>query len=103
MATRSVTVINPQGLHARPAELIARLASQYRAEVAIVNGRTRANGRSIIDILMLGAAAGTSLTVETAGEDADEALAALVQMIGQIFPEHEPGARPPSPAEGFRG
>ncbi|MGL4512245.1 MAG: HPr family phosphocarrier protein [Lacipirellulaceae bacterium] len=85
MATRHAVVRHAQGLHARPAELIARTARQFESSVAIVCGSQRIDAKSILDILTLGAAEGTRLQVEAHGLDADKAADDLVRLIESDF------------------
>lgn len=84
--TRTVTVSNPQGLHARPAFLFAQLAGRYDAEVNIVKGAERVDGKSILSILTLAAEQGTMLSLEATGPDAAEAIEALVELVEREFP-----------------
>lgn len=85
--SRTVTVINPQGLHARPADLLVRLANQFQTKVEIVHGNQRADGKSILEIMSLGAFAGATLVLEACGPDASAALDALAKLFEQGFAE----------------
>ncbi len=85
--SRTVVVNNPQGLHARPADLIVRLAKQYQAKIEIVKENNRVDGKSILDLLTLAAVQGTSLELEATGSDADAALEALAQLFASCFAE----------------
>jgi phosphotransferase system HPr (HPr) family protein len=84
VASKQVSIVNPNGLHARPACLFARLASRFVAQVAIIKDGTRVDGKSVLDLLMLGAVHGTQLTIEARGSDAGDAIMALAQLL-----EHE--------------
>jgi len=84
-----VVVANPQGLHARPADLVAKTANRFAASVFIIKGNERVDAKSILNILMLAATEGTELSIETEGEDAEAALEALASMISQKFAEEE--------------
>lgn len=81
VASRKVTIVNPQGLHARPADKFARLANRFVASVVVIKDEQRANGKSILDILMLAAECGSQLTIEASGGDAEEAVDALVFLL----------------------
>lgn len=85
LATRRATICNDEGLHARPAELVARTAMAHSAEVAIVRGEHRVDAKSILDLLTLGAAKGVELLVEATGEDADRAAEAVADLINSGF------------------
>jgi len=86
IVSRTVTVSNPQGLHARPAFLFAQIAGRYDSTVQIVKGSERADGKSILSILTLGVEVGTILSLEANGPDAAEAIEALVELVEHNFP-----------------
>jgi phosphotransferase system HPr (HPr) family protein len=73
-------------LHARPAFLFAQLAGKFAANIVVVKGNERIDGKSILSILTLAAEQGTKLKIEAVGRDAQEALEALVQLVEQGFP-----------------
>lgn len=77
----TVFVQDSLGLHARPAARLALLAQQFQAEVHLEHAGRRANAKSILDILSLAAARGTSLTLSCNGTDAHEASAALEELF----------------------
>jgi phosphotransferase system HPr (HPr) family protein len=83
---REVTIVNPQGLHLRPAYMFAQLAGKYEAEVHLVKEGERVDGKSILSIVTLGAAVGTRLWIETKGPDAEQALAELAELVAAGFP-----------------
>ena len=89
MASRTVVVTNPQGLHARPADLFVKLATRFAAKVELVKGDERVDGKSILAILTLAAAAGTRLSIEADGPDAEQALDALAKLVEHGFAEEE--------------
>jgi len=88
---RTVVVANPQGLHLRPLEQVAALASQYDANVELVNGSTRADASSIMSMLALGSGQGTELTIEATGADAQAAVDAMAELLSKDFGEEESG------------
>jgi phosphocarrier protein HPr len=85
--TRTVVVTNPQGLHARPADLFVKLASKYQAKVEVIKEGERVDGKSILAILTLAAVEGTPLTIEATGPDALAALDALAELVVRNFDE----------------
>lgn len=85
---RQVVINNPQGLHARPADLFAKTAGRFTAKIEIVRDTTRVDGKSILEILMLAATAGTTLVIEAQGPDAEAALEALEQLVASNFEEN---------------
>ena len=86
---KTVTVTNPQGLHARPANSFVKLANQYQSTIQVVKQDQRVDGKSILEILTLAAEQGAPLLIEATGCDAQAALDALVQLIDQGFAEEE--------------
>lgn len=101
-ALREITVVNPQGFHARPAHLFMKLASEFQADVRILKGNHAINGKSILDLLTLGAGNGTKLTLQAVGNDAQAAVDALAQLVESGFGEME-GATPQPDANGASG
>ncbi len=95
---REIIVVNPQGFHARPAHLFMKLAGEFQAEVRILKGNNAINGKSILDLLTLGAGNGTKLTLQAIGNDAQAAVDALAQLVESGFGEMEGIA--PSPNGG---
>jgi phosphotransferase system HPr (HPr) family protein len=82
---KSVVVANPNGLHARPADLLCKTANKFKASVAIIKGSERVDAKSILGILTLAAMKGTELTVETEGNDAQQALDAVATLLSSSF------------------
>jgi phosphocarrier protein len=89
MQTTHVTLINPLGLHARAAAKVVKLAAGFESEVVIVrpSRARRADARSILSILELGAKEGSNLVIETNGSDELLALEALSDLFGRGFDE----------------
>lgn len=85
--TRDVTIINRLGLHARAAARFVNLASQYEAAVEVERNGQRVNGKSIMGVMMLAAAQGSSIKLHADGGDAEDALNALTELIAQRFGE----------------
>ncbi|HBV61422.1 MAG TPA: HPr family phosphocarrier protein [Rhodopirellula sp.] len=83
--TRTVTVRNPEGLHARPADLLVRMASNYQSNILIGRDGELVDCKSILSLLTLGAAQGTVLTVSAEGSDAEEALNAIEDLFEAGF------------------
>jgi phosphotransferase system HPr (HPr) family protein len=89
-AIRSVTLVNPQGFHARPAHLFVKLATSFPCQIEIVKGNETINGKSILDLLTLGAGNGTTLTLRASGPDAEAAVEALAKLVQGGFGEMSP-------------
>ena len=81
MQTCEVQVRHPFGLHARVAARIVRLASGFRCNIALVCRGRRASARSIVAVLMLAAAVGTSVRLEVDGPDEVEAITAVAELV----------------------
>ena len=88
-ASRTVTVVNPQGLHARPVDQFVKLAVQFKSKIEVVKAGERVDGKSILSVLTLAAEQGTQLSIEATGHDAEEALEALTGLIESGFAEEE--------------
>jgi phosphocarrier protein HPr len=87
MLSRSVTVANRLGLHARAAARFVHLASRFHSQVKVSRGTETMDGKSIMGILLLAAATGTVLTLSTDGEDEEAALDALCGFVETGFGE----------------
>ena len=94
MAPRQAVVRHAEGLHARPAEMVARAAARHQAEITLLREDVRADAKSILDILTLGAAEGVQLTVVATGPDAEAAAEAIARLVESDFNcgGHEPSA-----------
>jgi phosphocarrier protein len=87
METVAVTVTNPLGLHARAAARFVRLAGTFTSQVRVARGSRSVDGKSILGLLSLAAARGTTLDIRADGPDAVEAAAALRALIERGFDE----------------
>jgi phosphocarrier protein len=87
MPEKTVEIVNRAGMHARPASEFVKLAGRYAADVWVSKDGIRVNGKSIMGVLMLAAECGSSLHIETDGTDADDALAALSDLVARGFEE----------------
>jgi phosphocarrier protein HPr len=79
--TREVVVKNNLGLHLRPIATLVKLAQQFRSRIDVIREGRRVPATSIVELMTLGAAHGTQLTLEAEGEDAQEAINALADLI----------------------
>ena len=82
-----VVIVNSLGLHARPAATLVQLVLQYTCDVHIDLNGHRVNAKSIMGLLTLAASQGTRLDVTCNGEDAEEAMKAIVELIDNGFGE----------------
>ena len=86
---RTLTIVNKLGLHARAAAKFVTCASTFSAEVTIRRDEREVNGKSIMGVMMLAAAKGSEIEVLTSGNDAEQALAALQELLADRFGEDE--------------
>ena len=84
-----VEIINKLGLHARASAKFTQLAGTFQSEVWLERSGRRVNGKSIMGVMMLAAGKGTSITIETTGDDAEAAMNALVGLVNDYFGEGE--------------
>ncbi len=85
MAERIVAIVNPLGLHARPAAEFVKLASSYQSEITVQKDGMVVNGKSIMGVMTLAAECGSKLTIRAEGKDAEQALVALVALVENGF------------------
>jgi phosphotransferase system HPr (HPr) family protein len=78
---KKITINNKQGLHARPAALFVQIANKYDSQITVRKGRQSVNGKSIMGILMLAANKGSKVIIEVNGDDAQEAILELEDLI----------------------
>ena len=89
MLQQDVLIINKLGLHARASAKLTQLASSFKCEVMMSRNKRRVNAKSIMGVMMLAASRGTTITVETNGEDEAEAMQAILNLINDYFGEGE--------------
>ena len=87
MPSRTVEMLNKRGLHARASAKFVTLASGLPVEVEVEKDGSKVCGTSIMGLMMLGAAFGDSITISAVGEGADEAVAALAELVEAKFGE----------------
>jgi len=84
---REFDILNRLGLHARAAAQLVRLANGFASEIHVVKDGMEVNGKSIMGVLMLAAPKDTKILVRATGVDAEEALAAIGELIARKFGE----------------
>ena len=82
---RTVTVMNEAGLHARPADLLVRIANRFQSEILVGKGSEFVDCKSILSLLTLGAAKGTELSLRITGSDAGEAMEVVCELFNSGF------------------
>ncbi len=81
IAKRKVKIVNPQGLHARPASLFVKIANRFESEVTVRKGSEAVNGKSIMGLMTLAANQGSILELEVSGNDAEAAVTELEKFL----------------------
>lgn len=88
-AQAEITICNKLGMHARAATRFVNLASRFRSDIRVRKDQHDVSGKSIMGLMMLAASKGTRIEIRTEGEDADQALAALCELVENCFDEGE--------------
>jgi phosphocarrier protein len=86
---REIPIINKRGLHARASAKFVKMVEQFDAEIQVTRGNETVGGDSIMGLMMLSAGPGTTITVSATGIDAEAAVAALAELVGNKFNEEE--------------
>ena len=84
---RQATIVNPLGLHARPAAQMVKLAASFSAQIELVKDGAAVNGKSIMGVMLLAAEHGSSLVVRADGADESAAVEAIAALIAGGFGE----------------
>ena len=84
---KEITIMNPQGLHARPAAMFVQLAAKYDSKITVKRGGESVNGKSIMGILMLGAQHMHKITLIVEGHDAEAAFKDLEGYLNNTTPD----------------
>jgi len=89
MPIAEIEIVNKLGLHARASAKLSQLAAQFPCEILLSRNGRQINAKSIMGVMMLAAGIGSSVTLETVGDQADEAMQALTALINNRFGESE--------------
>jgi phosphocarrier protein HPr len=89
MLQQEAEIINKLGLHARASAKLTQVAGRFQAQVWVSRNGRRVNAKSIMGVMMLAAAMGATLTVETDGPDEQQAMDAVTGLIAARFEEAE--------------
>jgi phosphocarrier protein len=89
MPSADIEIINKLGLHARASAKLSQLAAQFPCEIFLSRNGRQINAKSIMGVMMLAAGIGSTVTLETVGEKADEAMEAITALINDRFGEGE--------------
>ncbi len=85
MASKTVKIANKLGLHARPSAKVVQTAAKYRSEITLEKDGLEVNGKSIMGVMMLAAEMGSDIKITARGDDEEEAVKALAEVIGSKF------------------
>lgn len=89
MITKTITIINKLGLHARAAAKFVATSSKFTSELTVIKNNQQVNGKSIMGVMMLAASNGTALELKAEGEDEQALIEAIEQLILNKFDENE--------------
>ena len=84
---REAVIVNREGMHARPAARIVRLASSFASDIELSKDGLDVNGKSIMGVMMLAAECGSSIIIRASGPDAEQAVQALADLVASGFGE----------------
>ena len=84
---KELTILNKLGLHARPAAMFVRIANRFSCEISVEKDGEEVNGKSIMGLMMLAAGCGSQLKVSASGDDAEQAVKELAELIQRKFDE----------------
>jgi phosphocarrier protein len=87
MVERTVTIVNKNGVHARPAAEIVKTAGRFASDVTIVRDDLEVNGKSIMGVMMLAAECGSAITIRASGPDDQAAVDAIAALVESRFGE----------------
>ena len=96
VARRTIRIRNSLGLHMRAAGSFVRLANSFQSAISVSHDGNMVDGKSVLDLMTLGAGCGTVLALETRGHDAEDAVAALAALISAQFHESDEHVGQPS-------
>jgi len=87
MSERQVTIVNKNGLHARPAAEIVKTAARFTSDIVSIRDGLEVNGKSIMGVMMLAAECGATVTLRASGPDERAAVEALATLVASKFGE----------------
>ena len=81
MISKNLTVVNPSGLHLRPAGVLSQTAMKFKSDITIVSGQKKIVAKSVLNVMAAGIKCGTEITLICDGEDEEEAMKTVSQAI----------------------
>ena len=85
MVSKLLKVIHEAGIHARPAAAVVETCTRFKCSISLIKGELRANGKSIMNVMLLAAEYGAEILVETEGPDEQAALDAVEKLFAEHF------------------
>ena len=87
MISKDISILNETGIHARPAAVFVSMATKFKSQIYVMNDEKRANAKSILHIMSLGIDKGSIITISAEGEDEEEAVDRLTELVESKFGE----------------
>lgn len=84
---RSLRIVNRNGLHARPAAELVKVASRFQSDIVMKRDDLEVNGKSIMGVMMLAAEYGSEVVVRASGPDEEQAVSAIADLVERKFGE----------------
>ena len=81
MISKNLTVVNPSGLHLRPAGVLSQTSMKFKSDITIVSGEKKIVAKSVLNVMAAGIKCGTEITLICDGEDEEEAMKTVSQAI----------------------
>ena len=81
MSSKNLTVVNPSGLHLRPAGVLSQTAMKFKSDITIISGEKKIVAKSVLNVMAAGIKCGTEITLVCDGEDEEEAMKTISQAI----------------------
>ena len=81
MISKNLTVVNPSGIHLRPAGVLSQTAMKFKSDITIVSGEKKIVAKSVLNVMAAGIKCGTEITLVCDGEDEEEAMKTISQAI----------------------
>ena len=81
MISKNLTVVNPSGLHLRPAGVLSQTAMKFKSDITIISGEKKIVAKSVLNVMAAGIKCGTEITLVCDGEDEEEAMKTVSQAI----------------------
>jgi phosphocarrier protein HPr len=85
LVSKTVKIVNKLGLHARPSAKVVQTATRFKSEITLEKEGLEVNGKSIMGVMMLAAEMGAEITITATGEDEEDAIQAMCEVVASKF------------------